>query len=72
MVGKVPVLHPPVGDGAGDSVDHLSDLVFASTIMRIGALGDISVKILRDGDFGGEFTPGGGDLDVFWSEHDTA
>jgi hypothetical protein len=65
---EVTILLAPIGDGAGDAMDELADGSFAAVIGWIGALGDVTVEIFRDGDLGGEDAPALGDFDVLLLE----
>ena len=67
-VCEIAVLDAPVGDRAGDAVDELAHRSFASALVRIGAVGDVAVEILRDGDLRGELAPALRHLDVFLLE----
>ena len=68
LVGEVAVLHPPVRDRARDAVDELFHRTFAAALVRIGALRDIAVEVLRHRDFRRERRPRGGHLDVLLFE----
>ncbi len=68
LVGEIAVLQPPVGDGAGDAVDELPHRLLPAALAGIGALGGVTVEIFGNGDLGGQFAPGFGDLDVFLAE----
>ena len=53
-------------------MNQLSHRSFSSALVRIGAVGDVAVEILRDRDFRGERTPVFRDLDIFLFENDLA
>ena len=50
-------------------MDELAHRTFPAACLRVGAAGKIPIKIFRHGDFGRQFAPFLGDLDVFLAEN---
>ena len=65
---EVAVGDAPVGDGARDPVDQLAHRRLAPAFLRVGAVGDVAVEVLRDRDLGRQFAPLGRHFDVLLFE----
>ena len=71
-VGEITVRQAAIGDRAGDAMDQLPHGGFATTFIRVGAIGDVAIEIFGNRDFGCERAPVFWDLDFFLLENNLA
>ena len=56
-VHEIAVGHTPIRDRLSDAMYQLAHRSFAAALVRVGAIGNVAVKIFRNRDFSGERTP---------------
>ena len=56
-VREIAIGHAPIRDRLSDAMNQLAHRSLTTALVRVGAIGEIAVKVFRNRDFSGEWAP---------------